>query len=444
MAEKAPINVNKLIRNIIRAVVIALVIFILWYFMTVTMFIVCGLILSLITRPLYILLEKIRIRKRKIPSSINAFVAILVVWAVLGGIAALTVPLIIKEAVKVSKTDPEKLISQLEKPINGFVKEMEMLGMLSFDESDTILEKTNVHTVDRIIVYKLPCDSIYNSVYNHGGIFDPEVDTLIKTTKTVPDQTIIDTTKAGGIYHRNELEGMIKKYGIEHVSIQKVGKWFGDAFTAIGNMLATIVSASFLAFFLLRDKDLLEKIVIAVMPRKYEKQTMAILHDSRKMLSRYFIGLVLELILVMLCTTIGLLIIGLNFQLAVTIGFFCGLFNIIPYLGPIIGAAVGLMLGIANFLDLDVYTYILPMMGKMLIVFAIVQVLDNNIFQTVIFSNSVKAHPIEIFLVIVIAGSLAGVVGMIFAVPVYTVLRVIGRHFFSQFRIVRSLTQNMD
>jgi len=102
------------------------------------------------------------------------------------------------------------------------------------------------------------------------------------------------------------------------------------------------------------------------------------------------------------------------------------------------------MLGVANFLDMDVYTHILPLMGKMVLIFAIVQVLDNNIFQTVIFSNSVKAHPIEIFLVIVLAGSLAGVVGMIFAVPIYTVLRIVGRHFFSQFRIVKSLTQNMD
>src|SRR5687767_4556603 len=140
MAEKAPININKLIRNIIRVVAVALVIFILWYFMTVTMYIVAGLILSLITRPLYIQMERIHIRKRKIPSSINAFVAIMVVWGILGGIGALTIPLIIKEAVKVSKTDPEKLIAQLEGPINGFVKEMELLGMINFDGSDTIPE----------------------------------------------------------------------------------------------------------------------------------------------------------------------------------------------------------------------------------------------------------------------------------------------------------------
>jgi predicted PurR-regulated permease PerM len=444
MAEKAPINFNRLLRNILTAVIVALVIFILWYFMSVTMYIICGVILSLIARPLYIQMERIHIKKYKLPSSINALLSILVIWAILGGIGALTIPLIIREGVKVSKTDPEKLITQLEKPINDMVMEMEALGMITFDKNDSVQPKPDEKTIERIIVYKLPCDSIYNSVYNHGGIFEPDVDTLIKTTKTVPDKTTDSVVTTSGIYHRKELEAMIKDYGITHISVQKLTKWFGDAFTAVGNILATIVSASFLAFFFLRDKNLFKNIIITIMPKKYEEQTIAIMTESRRMLSRYFIGLVLELILVMACTTIGLLIIGLNFQLAITIGFFSGLFNIIPYLGPVIGAAVGLMLGIANFLDMDVYSHLLPLIGKMLLVFAIVQILDNNIFQTVIFSNSVKAHPIEIFLVIVLAGSLAGVVGMIFAVPIYTVLRIVGRHFFSQFRIVKELTQNMD
>jgi predicted PurR-regulated permease PerM len=443
MAEKAPLNFNKIVRNIIRAITIALILFVLWYFMSITVYIISGVILSLIARPLYNQIEKIRLGKLKIPRSVNALLSIFLIWGVLGGIGALTVPLIIREGVKVSRTDPEKLITQLEKPINEVVREMEALGFISFVKTDTVVEKQDVKMVDRIIVYKLPCDSIYNAIYNHGGIFEPQVDTLLKTTKTVPEK-LTDTIPAHGIYHRKELETMIKNYGVEKISLQKLSKWFGSAFTILGNVLATIISASFLAFFFIRDKDLFKNIVITVMPTKYEQQTINIMSDSRKMLSRYFIGLVVELLLVMACTTIGLLIVGLNFQLAITIGFLGGLFNIVPYVGPFIGAGLGLMLGVANYLEADVYTSILPLMGKMSIVFIIVQILDNNIFQTVIFSNSVKAHPIEIFLVIVVAASIAGVVGMIFAVPVYTVLRIIGRHFFSHFKVVKSLTQNMD
>jgi len=444
MADKTPINFNRIFRNVITAAIIALVAFILWYFLSVTIYIVCGVILSLVARPLYIQIEKIRIGKFKIPGAINALLSILLVWGILGGIGALTVPLIIREGVKVSKTDPEKLITQLEKPINGLIKDAESLGLLSFEPTDTVPITPPEKTIERIIVYKLPCDSIYNSVYNHGGIFEPEVDTIVKTTKMITAENKDTIINPSGIYHRKEIEAMIKTYGINHINAKKITQVFGSTFKAIGNILATVVSASFLAFFFLRDKGLFQNIITTIMPKKFEEQTIAIMTDTRKMLSRYFIGLMLELLLVMACTTIGMLIIGFNFQLAITIGFFSGLFNIIPYLGPVIGAVVGLMLGLANSLEMDVYTHTLPLMGKMLLVFWITQLLDNNIFQTVIFSNSVKAHPIEIFLVIVLAGSIAGVTGMIFAVPVYTVLRIIGKHFFSHFKIVRSLTQNMD
>jgi predicted PurR-regulated permease PerM len=439
-AEKSPININKLVKNIITLAGIALIIFLMWYFMSVTMYIVAGIILSLIARPLYIQLEKVTIGRFKIPGSVNALFSIFLIWGILGGIGAIVIPIMVKEAVKLSKVDAEKLIVQLEKPINNTVKELEMLGLVSFEKKDTIQPEV-VKTIERTIVYKLPCDSIYNAVYNKGGIFEPETDTLVKVSKEMP--AISKDSIPPGIAHRKELEAMLKTFWTEHVSIQKVSEWFGSAFTVIGNMLATIVSASFIAFFLLRDKGLFKDIIVAVMPAKYEKQTITIMSDSRKVLSRYFIGLLLELILVMVCTTIGLLIIGLKFNLAITIGFFAGLFNVVPYIGPIIGGVVGLFLGISNSLEMDVYTVILPLMGKMAIVFALVQVLDNNVFQTVIFSNSVKAHPIEIFLVIVLAGSLAGIGGMIMAVPVYSVVRVIAKQFLSHFKVVRSLTQNM-
>jgi predicted PurR-regulated permease PerM len=185
------------------------------------------------------------------------------------------------------------------------------------------------------------------------------------------------------------------------------------------------------------------KMLLSAIPDKFEEKTKKVFDDSRKLLSRYFIGLMLELLLVMICVTIGLLIVGIRFDLAITIGFFCGLFNIIPYVGPLLGGAFGLILGISNHIELDFYTAVMPMLIKMAIVFAVVQILDNNIFATVIFSNSVNAHPIEIFLVIVIAGNFGGIVGMIFAVPGYTFLRILARQFFSNFKVVRSLTKNL-
>jgi len=76
-------------------------------------------------------------------------------------------------------------------------------------------------------------------------------------------------------------------------------------------------------------------------------------------------------------------------------------------------------------------------------VFAGANLIDNLVLQPLIYSNSVKAHPVEIYLVILIAGSLAGITGMVLAIPFYTVLRIIAKEFFSQFKIVQRLTRNI-
>lgn len=441
MEEKSPLNLKKLYRNILTISGVLLALFLLWYFKSVTIYIICGVVLSLVARPLYIQLEKISIGKFKIPGAINALISIFLVWGVLGGIGALVFPIIVKEGVKVSKMNPEKLISQLETPINKTIGELETLGLIHFETEDSTLQK-QVQTIERTIIYKLPCDSIYSAIENQGIITQPITDTIIKVTAPVTVNSG-DTTTQSGIVHRKEIEGMIKTYGLKYINVKKVSKLFGSAFSMLGNIIATLVSASFLAFFFLRDKNLFKNIILTLVPVKFENQTSVIMNESRKILSRYFIGLLLELLLVMICTMIGMLIIGLNFRLAITIGFFAGLFNIIPYVGPIIGGIVGIFIGISNHLEMDVYTTILPLIGKMALVSAIVQVLDNNIFQTVIFSNSVKAHPIEIFLVIVLAGSIGGIGAMIFAVPIYSVLRIIAKQFFSHFKVVKSLTQDI-
>ncbi len=78
-----------------------------------------------------------------------------------------------------------------------------------------------------------------------------------------------------------------------------------------------------------------------------------------------------------------------------------------------------------------------------MIVFAIIQLIDNIILQPNIFSKSVKAHPLEIFIVVLIAGKLGGILGMVLAIPVYTVLRVVGKVFLKEFKVIQNLTKNM-
>jgi predicted PurR-regulated permease PerM len=161
-------------------------------------------------------------------------------------------------------------------------------------------------------------------------------------------------------------------------------------------------------------------------------------------LRRYFIGLVLEIFLVAVLSTIGLSIIGLDFGEAVLIGVLCGFFNVIPYLGPWIGAIVGILITLAINVNTPFMEHTLPLLCFLIVVVAVVQFIDNMLFQPLIYSSSVKAHPLEVFIVIMAAGSMAGIMGMILAVPVYTILRVFAAEFFSGVRLVQKLTANMD
>ena len=152
-------------------------------------------------------------------------------------------------------------------------------------------------------------------------------------------------------------------------------------------------------------------------------------------------GLLLQILVLFTIYTIVLLLVGI--QDALVIAFLCALFNIIPFIGPIIGAVLMVLLTMTSNLGSDFSTVILPDVGWVLLGFAIGQLVDNLFSQPVIFSNSVRSHPLEIFLVIIMAGLLFGVVGMIVAVPGYTALKVILKEFLSENRIVKRLTQNL-
>jgi predicted PurR-regulated permease PerM len=139
---------------------------------------------------------------------------------------------------------------------------------------------------------------------------------------------------------------------------------------------------------------------------------------------------------------IGLWIFGV--KNALLIGFFGGIMNIIPYLGPVIGSVIGISLGITGTLAFGSVNELWPVIFKLAGVFLVVNFIDNNILVPIIYSRSVKSHPLEIFIVIIMGGGIAGLPGMLLAVPVYTILRVIAKEFFNQFRVVKKLTETMD
>ncbi len=228
------------------------------------------------------------------------------------------------------------------------------------------------------------------------------------------------------------------------IDISSVSDILSFITSMFGNVFVAIFSISFITFFFLKEEDLFTRMLLLFIPQKYEEHTLKALNSIKHLLSRYFIGISVEIFLIMLLVTIGLLIVGLEFQHALIIGVFAGLINVIPYVGPLLGILFGLFIGLATHLSYDFFNQLLPLLGFMTLVFVIVQLIDNALFQPLIYSSSVNAHPLEIFLVIMITANLVGVGGMILAVPGYTVLRVILKEFFSQLSVVQKITERID
>lgn len=209
----------------------------------------------------------------------------------------------------------------------------------------------------------------------------------------------------------------------------------------LSTMSVGLFSVLFISFFFLKDSKLLENVLLTLVPERREQSMVNSMEKIKSLLSRYFVGLLLQILVLFVIYTVVLLLVGI--QDAVVIAFLCALFNIIPYIGPIIGAVLMVLLTMTSNLGSDFSTVILPDVGWVLLGLLIGQGVDNLFSQPIIFSNSVRSHPLEIFLVIIIAGLLFGVVGMIVAVPGYTTLKVILKEFLAENRIVKRLTENL-
>lgn len=214
-----------------------------------------------------------------------------------------------------------------------------------------------------------------------------------------------------------------------------------SVFSFISNFGMGFVAVMFISFFLMKDQQDFEKIFKKAIPDDHEDKILASIDKINYFLSRYFGGLLLQLLIVFILYFIVLLIFGV--KSAFTIALLCAVLNIIPYIGPIIGTVLAVFLTMMGNIGSDFKTEILPTTIYVLIGFTIVQAIDNNVSQPIIFSNSIKSHPLEIFLITLISGFLFGITGMILAIPTYTVLKVIAKEFFSENKIVKILTKDI-
>ncbi len=227
------------------------------------------------------------------------------------------------------------------------------------------------------------------------------------------------------------------------LNLQHIKSIFSNLIGTIGDIFIAIFAISFIAFFFLKDDKLLMNGLLMLVSSSREAQVEAMTLKIVQLLSRYFTGLIIEVSAIIFIVTIGLWIVGIGFSHAIVIGLVAGFLNVIPYVGPLIGMAFGSVVAIATELTEQIPDNLYPLFMGIIAVFLTAQLIDNFILQPLIYSNSVNATPLEIFLVILMAGTLGGIGGMILAIPIYTILRVIAKETLSQFKVVKKLTEDI-
>lgn len=211
--------------------------------------------------------------------------------------------------------------------------------------------------------------------------------------------------------------------------------------SSLGSFSIGFFSVLFISFFFLKDSKLFENGVLIFIPDSKESQLTNSFNKIKDLLSRYFVGLIFQMLILFTIYTVGLLIVGV--ENAFVIAFLCALLNLVPYVGPLVGGFLMITLTMTSSLGDSLGTIIISKVIWTFVVFICGQLVDNFFSQPFIFSKSVKSHPLEIFLVILIAGLLFGIVGLIVAVPAYTAIKVILKEFLSENQIVNKLTKGL-
>lgn len=231
------------------------------------------------------------------------------------------------------------------------------------------------------------------------------------------------------------------------VSLSNVTSLIGSVASVAASIGVGLFSVVFISFFFIKDDKLFCKIISAIVPDKIESSVEKTIDDITHLLSRYFIGLVIEVLGVILVDFLGLwLIARVGADYAIGIAFIAGVLNVIPYVGPLIGEVIGVLLcvvlkyGAGVGLNVPIWAFALIVLAVMLAA----QLIDNFIYQPLIYSTSIKSTPLEIFIVLLIAGRIGGTLGLLIGIPTYTVIRVIAARFFYRHKAVRRLMPDIE
>lgn len=251
-----------------------------------------------------------------------------------------------------------------------------------------------------------------------------------------------ETLSYFNLHNINLSESFIDSGILSKINIAVIPELLNGFIAGLGSFSVGLFSVLFISFFFLKDSKLFESGLLTFIPNSRTVGTRSSILKIKGLLSRYFNGLILQITILFVIYTVVLLIFGINN--AVVIAFLCALLNLVPYVGPIISAILLVLLSMSSNLGESFQDVILPTTIKVLIGFTIAQLVDNFFSQPFIFSKSVKSHPLEIFLIIIIGGLIFGILGMILAIPSYTALKVVLKEFMSEYTVIQKLTKNVE
>ena len=377
------------------------------------------------------------------------------------------VPPIVQQARNLAGIDYASLVKSLEEPINHLNNVLVEKGLMEGDVVKTDQDSSNntlTNSIDTISITEKDTsqfDNIENIIEKDNQVSSTFIsidsillangDTITKTNITLEVKIDDPSTKnkseaiidpSAQIKHTDTPIEKIQKKVFSLFNPGQIPGLFSTLVSILGNLLIALMSVLFIAFFFLKEQGLFTNVLEAFVPTGQEKKVIHAVEESSTMLRRYFVGVTLQITIITIFMWMVLSVIGI--KSALLIAFFAALINVIPYIGPIIAAMFGIFITISSNLDLNFYNEMLPLILMVTATFGAMQMLDNFLVQPYIFSTSVSAHPLEIFIVILVAAKLGGIGGMVIAIPVYTVIRVIAKSFLSEFKLVQRLTNRMD
>jgi predicted PurR-regulated permease PerM len=239
----------------------------------------------------------------------------------------------------------------------------------------------------------------------------------------------------------DDLQKSVTNQMTQFMTANNVGLILNNLFSYFGIISGGTLCVLFITFFLLKDENIVKESLLVIAPLGKEDALGEVLRTSKKMLSKYFAGLFFDMLVVGVAVMITLTLLGI--KNALVIAFCAAILNVIPYVGSVITMIVAITLGVSSCISIGHYELIGPTVYQIFFALLSINLIDGFIIQPYIFSNSVKAHPLEIFIVTLMAATLGGIFGMIIALPTYTLIRIVAKEFLTHLKFFKKISEKI-